>query len=279
MPFVFCDLNFLVTAHQGPDAYKQHLQQLAGAGTVTFVLSPMHWAEAAEDADAVRGAAKADFMDSLLARWIFERRSVQRKEATAAFFRFLRVQANAPQMIGSVVDVIADLAGAQAERRSRDFVAHLRTIGQNHPLKQSLQQAFDTNRVNGERFRAGQLNANFLRNIEKLYIQGLLPAQTPAGVVIDGDSKRRFLDGSQLTDFPAFSVESLATYDSWRENRQMNRNNFMDQQNLMALPYVDFFLTDDAKLRALVGRISPGLPFSIATLLTKSEFDLLYPMN
>src|SRR5437660_1697034 len=140
MPFVFCDLNFIITAHQEPDAYKQHLRQLAGAGTVTFVLSPFHWAEAAEDADPVRGAAKADFMDSLLARWIFERRALQRKEATAAFFRFLKVHADPPQMIGSVVDVIADLAGAQAERHSRDFVAHLRNIGPNHPLKLSLQQ-------------------------------------------------------------------------------------------------------------------------------------------
>ena len=33
-------------------------------------------------------------------------------------------------------------------------------------------------------------------------------------IFIDGDSKRQFLDGSHLTDFPAFAVESLATYDS-----------------------------------------------------------------
>jgi len=277
VPFVFCDLNFIITAHQEPDPYKQHLQQTAGAGTVTFVLSPMHWVEAAEDADPVRATAKADFMDSLLARWIFDRRSVQRKEATAVLFRFLRIQADPPQMIGSVVDVIANLAGVRAVRNSRDFVAHLRTIGQNHPLEQNLQQAFDTNRVNGDRFRAGQLDANFLRRIEKLYIQGLLPEQTPAGLVIDGDSKRQFLDGSQLTNFPAFAVESLATYDSWGEIRQMNRNSLMDQQHLMALPYVDVFLTGDAKLRALVGRISRGLPFRIGTLLTKADFDARYP--
>jgi hypothetical protein len=276
MPFVFCDLNFIVSAHQGPDAYKQHLQQLAGAGTVTFVLSPMHWAEAAEDADPVRGAAKADFMDSLLTRWIYERRSVQRREATAAFFRFLKIPAE-PQVIGSVVDVIADLTGVQAERHSRDFVAHLRSIGHNHPLEQSLQKAFESNRVNGERFRAGKLSPDFLRKMEKRYIRSLLPAQTPAGIFIDGGTKKEFLDGSQLTDFPAFAVESLGTYDSWRENRQMNRNNFMDQQHLMALPYVDFFLTDDARLGALVGRISPRLPFPIATLLTKADFDARYP--
>jgi hypothetical protein len=277
MPNVFCDLNFIVTAHQGPDAYKDHLRQLAGAGTVTFVLSPMHWIEAAEDPDPARGAAKADFMDSLLAQWICERRSVQRKEATAAFFRFLKVQADPPRMIGSIVEIIADLAGRPAERNSRDFVAHLRGIGPNHPLERSLQEAFDSNRVNGERFRTGQLDDNFLRRIEKMYIQGLLPAQTPSGVVIGEDSKRQFLDGCQLRDFPAFAVESLATYDSWSSNRQMNRNNFMDQQHLMALPYVDLFLTDDAKLRSLIARISPELPFSIATPLTKAEFDARHP--
>jgi hypothetical protein len=277
MPLVFCDLNFIVTAHQGPDAYKDHLRQLAADGTVTFVLSPMHWVEAAEDNDAARGAAKADFMDSLNAHWLYERRTIQRKEVAAAFFRFLQVPCDPPQMVATVGNVIADLAGRPAERNSRDFVAHLRGIGPNHPLEQSLQQAFDSNRVNGDRFRAGQLRSDFLRGMEKLYIQGLLPTQTPAGAVIDENSKRHLLDGSQLTDFPAFAVESLATYDSWRENRQMNRNNYMDQQHLMALPYVDFFLTDDARLGALIARISPDLPFPIATPLTKAEFDARYP--
>ncbi len=57
----------------------------------------------------------------------------------------------------------------------------------------------------------------------------------------------------------------------------MNRNNFMDQQHLMALPYVDISLTDDARLTALIDRISPGLPFAIATVLTKADFDMRYP--
>src|SRR6267378_1821880 len=188
MPLIFCDANFIVTAHQGPDAYKEHLRRLAAAGTVTFVLSPMHWIEAAEDNDAARGTAKADFMDSLNARWLFERRNVQRQEVAASFFRFLQVPSDPPQMIATVSDVIADLAGVPAERNSRDFVAHLRGIGPNHPLEQSLQQAFDSNRVNGDRFRAGQLNPDFLRRMEQLYVQQILPDQTPAGVVVDENS-------------------------------------------------------------------------------------------
>lgn len=277
MPTVFCDLNFIITAHEGPDSYKDHLRQLASAGTATFVLSSFHWVEAAEDTNLARGSAKADFMDSLMARWIYERRSLQQKEATASFYRFLGVQADQPQMIGSVADIIGDLAGVRADRHSRDVVAHLRTIGQNHPLEQSLRKAFESNQVNGERFRNGRFGADFMREMEKFYIKGLLPMRTPAGILIDNGSKRQFRDNSPLTDFPAFAVESLATYDSWRENRQMNRNNFMDQQHLMALPYVDLFLTDDAQLKALIGRISPGLPFPMATVLTKADFDTRYP--
>ena len=277
MPLIFCDQNFIITAHQGSDAYKDHLRQLAAAGTVAFVLSPMHWIEAAEDNDVGRGTAKADFMDSLNAQWLYDRRGIQRKEVAVAFFRFLRVPSIPPQMIGSVRDVIADLAGHPAERNSRDFVTHLRTIGQNHPLERSLRENLESNRVNGDRFRTGQFTPAFLQRIERVYVETLLPTQTPGGVVVDQDSKNRFLNAFDLTDFPAFAVETRATHDSWREQRQMSRNNFMDLQHMMALPYVDYFVTDDARLRALIGRIWADLPFRIAALLTKGEFDVQYP--
>ena len=70
MPLIYCDHNYVVTALQAPDKYRAHVRQLAATGTVTFVLSPMHWVEAAEDANLARGDAKADFMDSLHARWL-----------------------------------------------------------------------------------------------------------------------------------------------------------------------------------------------------------------
>lgn len=276
MPSIFCDLNFIVTAHQGPDAYKDHLRQLVANDGVRFVLSPMHWVEAAEDNDAARGTAKADFMDSLNPSWLYERRGIQRKEIAAAFFRFLGIPSEVPQMLGSARDVIADLAGRPAERDSRDFVTHLHGVGPDHPLEQSFQQAFDANQANGVQFRNGALTPELLQRVERLYIQQLLPASTPAGVVIDVASKNRFLNAYQLSDLPALALETRATQDNWRAARQLGRNNFMDQQHLMALPYVDFFATDDARLRALIGRISAGLPFPIATLLTKTEFDVRY---
>jgi hypothetical protein len=142
----------LTTAHQGSDAYKEHIRQIGVSGAVTFVLSPMHWADAAEDADAARRASKGDFMDAINARWLYERRSIQRKEVADKFFTFANIPHAAPEMIGPLEEVIRDLVGVAAERHSRDFIEHLRGVGANHPLQTSLRAALESNRVN-EYFR------------------------------------------------------------------------------------------------------------------------------
>jgi len=145
MPLIYCDHNFIVKTNEAPDLYRDHLRQLVTTGTVTFVLSPMHWVEAAEDKNPARGTAKADLMDSLQARWLYDRRSIQKREVADAFFRFAGVANGTPPMMGDVADVIADLVGQRAQRDSRAFVTHLRGIGVNHPLEQSLRQAFESN--------------------------------------------------------------------------------------------------------------------------------------
>jgi hypothetical protein len=279
MPLIYCDHNFIVKANEDSDQYKNHLRQLVTTGAVTFVLSPMHWVEAAEDNDAARGTAKADFMDSLQARWLYDRRSIQKREVADAFFRFAGLANDAPPMMGDVADVIADLAGQRAQRDSRAFVTHLRGIGTNHPLEQSLRQAFDTNNQNGVRFRTGKFTPAIAQKVEGLYVEQLLPTQTPNGLLIDRDTKNQFLTACQLTDFPSIALENRAMHDNWQNARQLSRNNFMDQQHLMAFPYVDFFITDDGKLRKLITRISAGLPFRTANLLKRAEFDLQYPLN
>ena len=72
-------------------------------------------------------------------------------------------------------------------------------------------------------------------------------------------------------------LETRGTYDNWDNGRQLTRNNFIDQQHIMALPYVNFFVTDDARLTTLIGRIVNGVPFRCATVITKAQFDCLYP--
>jgi hypothetical protein len=277
VPLVYCDHNFIVTAGQGPESYKDYLRRLSIAGTVTFVLSPIHWVDMAEDADVGRSESTADFIDSLGSKWLRERRNIQRIEVEAVFFRFAKIPSETPMMVVNVSDVIADLAGKPGERPSRDFVTHLRGVGPDHPLKQSVQLAFDANQANTANHKNGCLKADILKKIESIYIQRLLPTRTPAGIVIDEGSKKEFLDQYKLTDFPALALETRATQDNWAEERPLGRNNFLDQQHVMALPYVDLFITNDRKLTNLIGKIVADAPFKCATVVTKEQFDASYP--
>ena len=68
-----------------------------------------------------------------------------------------------------------------------------------------------------------------------------------------------FSKSEQLTDFPSMCLETSGTYDNWDNGRQLTRNNFIDQHIIMALPYVNFFVTDDARLTTLIGRIVNGV--------------------
>lgn len=137
-PLAYCDSNFVVTAHDAPEEYKTHLRELASGGKIKFVLSPWHGREMARDTDHPRGTSVADFCDSLDPLCLYDRRTIQRKEVSAAFFKFANVPATPPAMLGDIGDIIHDLAGTIAYRNCRSLVEHLRKIGSNHPMEKTL---------------------------------------------------------------------------------------------------------------------------------------------
>ena len=148
MPLFYCDQNFVIRAHDSPEIYRKHIQELASAETVTYVLSPWHWVDMAEDADVPRGMSVADFVDSLRPAWMYDRRNIQEEEVSSAFFQFVPLQIEPPQMIGRIGDVIFELTGVREDRDTRAFVTHLRTVEADHPLRSNLRNAFATNQKN-----------------------------------------------------------------------------------------------------------------------------------
>ena len=278
-PLIYCDSNFVITAHDAPQDYKTHLRELASGGNVKFVLSAWHWREMAQDVDHARGTSVADFCDSLDPVWLYDRRTIQKKEVSAAFFKFANVPAAPPAMLGDIGDIIYDLAGTRAYRNCRSFVEHLRNIGPNHPMEKTFKNAFDANQKNTADFLAGKFTPQFHAKIERLYIQGLMPATTPAGIVIDDVTKNAFLSSHKLTDLPATALETKITRENWVLKRQLKQNNFLDQFHVMALPYVDLFITNDDKLSRLMKRAVAGMPFRTAEIVTKDEFDARFPLT
>jgi len=276
-PLVYCDQNFVAITHDGPEAYRTRVQELASAGTLTYVLSPWHWVDMAEDADVVRSASVADFIDSLGPAWLYERRNIQEKEVSRAFYGFIGLQIPPQPMIGNINNVLYELTGTAAYRDTRAFVAHIGTVGPDHPLRSNLRKAYATNQKNGVDFRSGKLTAQIQQDTERLYIQGLLPAATPSGVVIDAGTKNAFLNSYAVSDFPSIALEHFVTRDNWATGRQLGQNNFLDQQHIMALPYVDFFVTNDKGFKGLMRRAARSFPFRAAEVLTRDDFDARFP--
>jgi hypothetical protein len=110
VPLVYCDHNFVVTAHDAGQSYHDHLRELVCQNRVRFILSTWHWLEMARDPDRARGLSVAAFADSLCPGWLFERLTVQQREVEDEFFRsFLGIPHTRLPRLGSLADVLADL--------------------------------------------------------------------------------------------------------------------------------------------------------------------------
>jgi hypothetical protein len=274
MPLVYCDQNFVVTAHDGSEDYKAQLRSLAAGGVARLVLSPWHWQEMAQDQSHERGTSVADFCDSLDPSWLYDRISIQRKEISHSLYRFVGIEAEVPVMVGAVRDVIHDLTGKWVERASRSMVAHLRKEGGASGLMDEiLNKGFQNNQKNIAHSRAGYASPQLLKQAERKYVELLLPLVTPSGLTIDDSTKRQFLDAVQISDLPAVAIEMETMKDRWSSGRQLKPNDALDQQHTMALPYVDFFITNDKGLRKIIERVVAAIPVHTATLLNKEEFD------
>lgn len=93
------------------------------------------------------------------------------------------------------------------------------------------------------------------------------------GIQIDDATKRTFLKRISIPDHPAIVIELEMMKDRLSLGRQLKDNDALDQQHTMALPYVDFFVTDDRKLRKIIERVVRAVRFPTATVLGKEQFD------
>jgi hypothetical protein len=145
VPFVYCDHNFVVVAHDAGPTYQNHLRQLVSQNKLRFVLSTWHWLEMARDSNHSRGLSVAAFADSLSPAWLFERLTIQRREVEDEFFRsFLGITHTRLPRLGSLADVLADMTGASpgitgTYRDSRAFVAYLQTLPETHPMARAIE--------------------------------------------------------------------------------------------------------------------------------------------
>jgi hypothetical protein len=283
VPLAYCDHNFVVTAHDAGQGYHDHLRELVRHNTVRFILSTWHWLEMARDPDRARGLSVAAFAGSLSPNWLFDRLTIQRREVEDEFFRsYLGIPHTRLPRLGNLAEVLADMNKVSTAitgdyRDSRAFVRHMQTLGDNHPISVSLRNNFEAQKSNGENYRAGRLTPEMLRCLDKIMIGRFLPMMIPNGRTVSTTEKDMFLQESKSEDFPSIAVEAGLTLDGWQTGRTLTDRGFRDSQHVIALPYVDLFVTDDGALAAAIRRVVANFPFRTAEVITRAEFDRRLP--
>jgi hypothetical protein len=233
----------------------------------------------ARDPDRAPGLSVAAFADSLCPGWLFERLTIQQREAEDEFFRSsLGIPHTRLPRLGSLAEVLADLNKVSTAitanyRDSRAFVRHMQTLGDNHPMNVSLRNNFEAQKSNGENYRAGGLTPEMLRCLDKIMIGRFLPLTIPKGRTVSTTEKDMFLRECKNEDFPSIAVEAGLSLDGWQTGRTLTDRGFRDSQHVIALPYVNLFVTDDGPLTAAIRRVVADFPFRTAEVITKAEFD------
>ena len=138
----------------------------------------------------------------------------------------------------------------------------MQTLGDDHPLQISIRNNFEAQRQNSEGYRTGRITDEMVKCLDTICIGNLLPSKTPAGVAIAREKKDEFLRSCTNNQFPSLAVEAAFTLEGWRTERVLNDRAFRDSQHVVAIPYVDLFVTDDGSLVSAIGRVAAQASFS-----------------
>ena len=275
-PLIYCDHNFLISLFDEGEQYKDNLRAIVSTGKIRLVFSMWHWVEMAKDKDHTHALALADFADSLNPLWIRERVSLHRDHMMAAFCSWGGIQYSLPPAVCSLPEMMANFSSRPLEKMStlssRQFVSGWRANSD------SLAQMIIAHQRNVESF--GWLKVHLRRvtrevdRARRAAVRGFLPEKTPAGLVIDQETKERFLRECDLTRCGTLATEIVISEEDWHFLGKLRWQHFIDRQHLVpALPHVDFFATNDKRLVSLVRRVRPKLPFNLAETLSRQAFE------
>jgi hypothetical protein len=233
----------------------------------------------AKDTNHHRALALADFADSLDPLWLRDRVSLHREHVMAAFCQWAGISYCPHPAVVSRREMVADLNNQPVDRvpnlSSRHFVEGWRA------KPGSLQQIIRAHQSNMQSFGWLQTHLDRVKKekdrARRAALRAFLPERTPAGLVIDPETKTRFLRECDFTRCGTLAVEVAISERDWHFLGHLRWQHFIDRQHLVpALPHVDSFATNDKRIVRLVECVRPVMPFGIAQPLEKNAFETSY---
>lgn len=237
---------------------------------VRFVLSPSHWVEAARARALSTALQTAKAMEALGPLWIRERRSLQRREVSA----WLDGKPNNKEAVDAichstslVANDLTGLHGAIALITCSKIVEHLHNDGSfRNTMLGAYKSNADSFAANVKHVASGKLTTEKEKEIWSTWISNI------AMEVGTRVSAQQAATVSRAC-FPATLAEFEIAKENWARAAQNPKMRLTPQRLadvfhlVVALPYVDFVVSNDKAFRSFADMIRDRLPFKSAAAL------------
>ncbi len=274
---VYLDQNVIIALSQsGQDSLLAHVR----GGALRPVLSPTHWVEAARAPTSSEALRLAETMDSLRAFWLRERRELQRRELRAwakSKPRDITIIEPICQTASEAAADLTGLQGATAVLTSTTIVPYLRANSRFGTIMKSAERSnAEGFERNVEHVCQGELT---LEREEEIWVTWLCSVASEART----SSSRDQLRTAEHQILPSILTEFEIAKENWKRgvdnpDMRLSPQRLADVFHIVAaLPYVDYVVSADNRLRKLIECVRPKLPFrtpepveSLAELLEKA---------
>src|SRR5215469_379471 len=265
MPRLYLDQNALIRlGRKSPDS-AEVTQRIADGG-LTLVLSPAHWLDIAGGViyDASRELARS--MDGLRPMWLRERTKLFRLECQEFLegAQFEKVTQRA--VCRSVADLVADIGGLDGGGApiidSEAMVMNLRRDQNSRRiLENSYHQVAESAECNRMFFRIGKITTEVELRARTIILYRF------SGVLAGSEEHFR-LQQAPPKALRALNCEWEATKWYWRQSVGLTPDRLRDLFHLIvAMSHVDFILTYDQDLQAMIAEVAALVRFPVATVV------------
>jgi len=273
-PKLYPDLNFLIDALNAGDQYQTMLAGVAALQT-QFVISHWHLVELAR---AKNPAPLVKLVLELQPAYLHERTVILRKSIRDKVNQVLGITNSVWEPIGTLEDVIIGLSGpieAGKTLRLDDVISILRM--NQAPIESGYAANRDARDSYLRAMQSNAVSAEMKHNSNEKYLLQFFPEKVLRGNVVgllEHTTKLELLKKIDFSDIRVAVVEDAVTEDGHRPDVKLRKQTFFDRQHMiLALPYTDFVVTGDKAFASLVERVRLRLPFEVAQVITRHEFE------
>jgi hypothetical protein len=288
---VYADHNFLIYCIKDP-AWRTAVERAHASGKASLVLSPWHFYEYGNARAHADTEDLIQFAEALQPKWTMERADLLTFEFWVIWQEVWNGSKDVVDPIGTLAEISAILTKVDSTRTAklmiRDFIDAFSAADALKEIRAAMKSQESVTASNQRAFVQGRFTKSVRDRMElvhlavqqaRLEVGGSIPesAWARADEIL---KEQPILTQLECMVFWGFStllkchqVETAFTVQLYQVGAKLSENRFVDRQHAtIALPYCDYFVTNDEELTKRCNRVKTMLPFPTAQVLTGDAF-------